>query len=78
MYTCVFASARNIKAKDIFERIREPFIYMRDTEQTKLSDKRNGEDVYPANLKQDQCFQMCFNLYGASYLSTYSFNDEFV
>ncbi len=56
MYTCVFASARNIKAKDIFERIREPFIYMRDTEQTKLSDKRNGEDVYPANLKQDQCF----------------------
>ena len=49
---------------------------MRDTTLSPLIPKRNGKDVYPAMTKELQCFSMCFNLYGNSWLQTYSYHPE--
>lgn len=76
MYTCYLASARNIKQKDRFEKIPEPFRYLRDTTQSPLPDKRNGEDVYPAMRREFQCISMCFHMYGASWLQQFSYHPE--
>lgn len=57
MYTCYFASARNIKAKDWYEWLPNPFIYIWDYSEAPLGTYRDGEDVYPAMRREFQCFK---------------------